>query len=310
MFADNMDILTLTRWRLTCKTNYDQTVVTLRRSLLTMLNAFVPKPVAILNIITQHRSVIGGEFALAFILRDPSIVSSHLDIYSTDYEFSALCSSILDDSALQKVTIRHEYTDLGVIEALRTLVSRVLVVYTSLGTTIRLHCSYTSSATAPLSHASSTALSNFVTAYGFGCSHPALTLKRRALIADQELPHLPISDPTIHDHLIAHGFSIAFSPTAWTEYRRPTSSWNHIIRQDLPTERDASVDDVPVRSFAAHEDVADHGLAPYGEGSHSECWSHLLQDGGAPAGKQGSTREFGFEHGERSVDSDRYTICH
>lgn len=51
MFADTMDIFTLMMWRLTCKINYDQAVASLRHSLLTMLEAFVHKPVVILEII-------------------------------------------------------------------------------------------------------------------------------------------------------------------------------------------------------------------------------------------------------------------
>ena len=220
MFADNMDLLSLIRWRLTCKTNYEQAVASLRRSLLTMLDPFVPKPVVILDIISLHRSVFGGEFALAFLLHDHSLLPNHLDIYSTDYEFKGLCSSILQATSIQAVITGHQYVDLRPVEALRTLVSRVLLISTSLGTTLRVHCSYTSSATAPLSHALCTALSNFVTKFGFGCSHPLLTLRRRTLLTDQELPHLPFANNEVHDRLMQNGFSFAFSPVAWREFRR------------------------------------------------------------------------------------------
>ena len=227
MFADKMDLLTLIRWRLTCKTNYDQSVASLRRSLFTMLRPFVPEPSSILSHITRHRSVLGGEFALAFILRDPSLLPAHLDIYSTDYGFSALCSELLEDSTLFCVIVDHEFNNVGALDALRTLVSRTLTIRTSLGTFIRVHRSYTSAATAPLSHTPSTALSNFVTAYGFGCSHPILTLNRRALVGDQEMPYLSTTDPDVHDRLILHGFSLAFSPTAWPQFRRRRPSASH-----------------------------------------------------------------------------------
>lgn len=222
MFADNMDLLSLTRWRLTCKTNYEQAVSSLRRSLLTMLDPFMSQPLVILDILTQHHSVLGGEFALAFILRDRSLLPTHLDIFCSDYEFNPLCSSILDASAIRKEIKSHEYTDLTILDALRTLISCVLTIHTTRGTTIRVHRSYTTSPTAPISRASCTALSNFVTAYGFGCSHPLLTLQRRALVSDQELPYIPIINHDVHDNLIKNNFSLVFSPTAWLEFRRYT----------------------------------------------------------------------------------------
>lgn len=228
LFADNMDLLTLTRWRLTCKANYDQSTASLRRSLTSMLAVFMPKPVAILSHITQYRAVLGGEFALAFLLRDGSLLPTYVDIYSSEFDFGPLCSAILADPSISAVTTNHEYTDVGVVDALRTLITRTLVINTNRGTMIRIHRSYTTSAIAPLTHASSTALSNFVTEYGFGCSHPILTLNRRALIGDQELPYLPIADPEVHDRLMEHNFSIAFSPTAWPEFRRASSS--HVTR--------------------------------------------------------------------------------
>ena len=128
---------------------------------------------------------------------------------------------ILEAPTIQPTISTYEYIDLGAIAALRTLVSRILVIRTYLGTTIQVHQSYTSAATAPLSHASCTVLSNFVTEYSFGCSHPLLTLQCRSLIADQELPHIPPTDHKVHDRLIDHGFYFAFSPITWPEFRSP-----------------------------------------------------------------------------------------
>ena len=221
MFADSMDIFTLTMWRLTCKTNYAQAVGSLRRSLLTMLATVIPRPSVILDLVTEHRSVIGGEFALAFILRDPTFIPPYLDVYCSDHHFRPFCSALLESTMLRQDVTSHEFVDLGALDALRTLESRILVVHTSLGTSIRLHRSYTTFATAPISHASCTALSNFVTEFGFGCSHPSLTLRRLSLIADQELPHVPPTDQDVLDRLRRRGISFAFSPTVWSDIHGP-----------------------------------------------------------------------------------------
>lgn len=220
MFVDEMDMLDLTRWRLTCRANYHQAVGSLQRSVINMLRPFVLNPLALLDIITKHQAVLGGEFALAFVLRDASMLPMHLDIYASDFEFDHLCTAIMSDDTLRSAFKTHESTNNSVLDALRTLISSTLVITTTRGTTIHIHRSYTISPSAPISRASCTALSNFVTAYGFGCSHPLLTLNRRALLADQEIPELPFADRKVQQKLLTHKFSLAVSPTAWPEFRR------------------------------------------------------------------------------------------
>lgn len=221
MFADEMDMLTIIKWRLTCKTNYYQAMRSLRRSLTRMLDAFVPDPLTFLSILNTNRGVFGGQFALAFVLRDPHMLPNKLDIYVSHSEFKALCASILGDARLSQSIVDRTYTQHTVLDALRSLVSTVLVMQTDRGTAIHIHRSYTVSSTAPITRASCTALSNFVTPHGFGCSHPLLTLNRRALLSDQDLPHIPIADRQVHDILIKHNFSLEFSPMRWPEFGRP-----------------------------------------------------------------------------------------
>ncbi|KAI1782638.1 hypothetical protein LXA43DRAFT_905165 [Ganoderma leucocontextum] len=177
-------MLTVTQWRLTCKLNYQQASTSLRRSLVNILRAFVPSPHSLLNIVTRHHAVFGGEVALAFMLRDATYVPGHLDIYTSDFEFDAVCDAILDDHCLRELIGYPIYTNNTVFDALCRLVSCTLTICTTQGKIIYIHQSYTSSAVAPISRASCTALSNFVTAFSFGCSHPRLTFQRRALLAD------------------------------------------------------------------------------------------------------------------------------
>lgn len=185
-----------------------------------MLKPFVSKPFTILAHLTQHRAVFGGEFALAFLLKDTRFLPNHLDVYSADFQFDSLCSAILADPTISKAIQHHEYTDTGMYDGMRTLISRILVISTTLGTTIQIHKSHTSSATAPLAHAPCSALSNFITEYGFGCSHPILTFNKRALIADQEMHFQSDAYKEILDWLMDRGFSLAYSPTTWPEFRR------------------------------------------------------------------------------------------
>ena len=163
MFADEMDMLTVIKWRLTCKTNYYQVMRSLRRSLTKMLDTFVPNPLTFLSILNTNRGVFGGQFALAFVLRDPYMLPNKLDVYVSHGEFKALCASILGDARLCQSIVHQTYTQHTVLDALRSLVSTVLVMQTDRGTAIHIHRSYTVSSTAPITRASCTALSNFVT---------------------------------------------------------------------------------------------------------------------------------------------------
>ena len=249
MFADEMDIMSLTQWRLTCKTNYYQAVGSLKQSLTKMLDHFVPNPDFLLRTINKTRSVIGGEFALAFLLRDLSMLPKQLDVYASDYEFTALCTYLLEDPDISRTITQYTRTQNPVLDALRLLVSSVLIIETTKGTSIRIHRSYMASSAAPLSRASCTALSNFITAHGYGCSHPLLTLNRRALIADQDIPQLFALNVDVQDRLIKHGFSLAFSPIAWLEFRRPVDA----SALDEPSSNSQNVLDDPVS--APLEDV-------------------------------------------------------
>lgn len=85
---------------------------------------------------------------------------------------------------------------------------------------IQIYQSYTASSTTPISHTCCTALSNFITAYIFGYSHPLLTLNHYALITDQELPHFPPADHNIKANLLRHNFSLVSLPAGWPEYHQ------------------------------------------------------------------------------------------
>ena len=112
----------------------------------------------------------------------------------------------------------HSIINNSVGDALRLLVSRTLVIRTTDGKAIYIHRLYTTSPCAPVSRAPCTALSNFVTAYGFACSHPSLTLNRRALLTDIDLTNQHAVNRDIQKELIDHHFTLAVSPAAWLEY--------------------------------------------------------------------------------------------
>ena len=273
MFADEMDMLSLIRWRLTCKTNYHQASAALRRTFIHLLNPFVPSPCTLIDIVSKYRGIFGGEFALAFILRDPTYVPQRLEIFSSDFDHDALCDAILDDPSIRMKIAERSIITNSVIDALRLLVSRTLVIRTTGGKTIYVHRSYTNSPCAPVSRAPCTALSNFVTAYGFACSHPRLTLNRRALLADIDLTNQYGINRDIQKDLINHKFTLSVSPAAWLEYMHKPPANQREALVFLPHTKDHNVS-------AIHDgpDVPQDGVDPYEAPIVCLAGAHALGD--------------------------------
>lgn len=279
MFVDHMDLLSLTHWRQTCKINYAEMTALFRRSLIKLLNPFVPTPQRLLKIMSEHSGVFGGELALSFLLRDPSYLPHDLEIFVSHFDFDGICDAVMDDLEISEKIVGCMHINNTVLVSLRRLVSSTLRLHMVGGRTIFIHRSYTLSPCAPLSRAPCTALSNYVTPYGFGCSHPTLTLARRALLGDLDLPYLTAFDHSILDRLLEFKFSMAVSPAAWQEYRRPS----YLENIDDP--------EIPHTEFAHDGEVLDpaeeHVVA-------KECWQHryVCPSQGRYFGDRGSFVDF------------------
>lgn len=218
MFADEMDILSLSRWRSTCRFNYRHASSSLRRTLTNRLRPFVPYPHHLVDMVTSSGAVFGGEVALAFLLRNEPYSPSCLEIYASNFQFDKLCASLLDDPDISRRIDKHTFLTNSVFHALRRLVAETLAIHLTNGLTIYVHQSYTCSSSAPITRATCTALSNFVTGHSFGCSHPKLTFSRRAMLADRELLYLTPHDALSVNRLLTSKFNLAVSPSAWDQH--------------------------------------------------------------------------------------------
>ena len=220
MFADEMDIRSISQWRATCRENYAHAVSSLHRSLTTRIEAVVPYPHTLLDIVTKHGAVFGGELALSFILRADEYRPTNLEIFGSNFHFDHLCSDVINAPRLCAHVASHRLLPCTIFDTMRWHIAQTLIVTMTNGSKIYIHRSYTCSPTDPIARSSCTALSNFVTSYGFGISHPSLTLARRALLADEDLRYMLPIDVITFNRLLSHRFSIAVSPTAWPEFRR------------------------------------------------------------------------------------------
>ena len=73
----------------------------MRRTLLALLRPFVPFPSTLIDVVKTYHAIFGGEFALSFLLRDESYKPADLEIFTTDFEFEAICNAIRADPHVQ-----------------------------------------------------------------------------------------------------------------------------------------------------------------------------------------------------------------
>lgn len=212
-----MDIKSLCLWRATCRQNYLQGTAALRRFLTKLLNPFVHSPSHFVRLVSEHDALFGGEAALAFILRDSTYLPTDIEIYIGQGRFAELSAAVLEYLSAIRIHSTSE-TIHPELYALRRLISKTLHIRLTNDRTIHLHCSFTSSAVAGIARSVNTGLSNYVSGQGFGCSHPMLTLRRRALYSDVVLEAKTILDVKIMENMASRGFHFAATPSVWPEY--------------------------------------------------------------------------------------------
>lgn len=219
MFADTMEIHPLCQWRQTSHANYQHACGSLRRSLITRVRRFLPNPVDFIRLVTTNKAVFGGEVALSFILREQLFAFTSLDIYVSNADYDHTCDAILDHPDLRNTLYTTTFVRNNSKQIQSCLVIETLTIRMVTGMSICVHQSYTNSPAAPITRLPCTALSNFVTGFGFACSHPELTLVHRGLLADRFIQDNHNRGNNIVNMLLSHGFSLAVSPTAWSEYQ-------------------------------------------------------------------------------------------
>ena len=224
MFTDHMDILTLTRWRATCRTNYQQAVKSLHRSVMKQLNPFIPSPSAITDIVTTHGALFGGEFALCFLLRDPAYRPETLEIFVSSHQYTELVTAVFDDPRIQPYITGHAYSIYPMALALKRMILQTLQICLASGRSVYIHCSLSSTAAAGIVRSPTTAVTNYVSSCGFACGYPRLTLDRKGLLSDFTLEDQTELDKKTMNNMLAHGFSFSVSPAAWMESQEPANA--------------------------------------------------------------------------------------
>ncbi|KAI0706592.1 hypothetical protein C8Q76DRAFT_800997 [Earliella scabrosa] len=228
-----LDLRSALAWRDTCRNTAVIAIRGLQSTLRRLLRVVVPEPQLILDALYAYRGVIGGELALAFVLRDADFPLHHVQIFVPAVWFPFMVDA-LHDSLEPHISSVVSIAGLG--RAFRKT-SDCVIMHLKQATLVVIWRSTTTSALSPISFAPCTALINFVTPFSFGCGYPDLTLNGEALIADNAilipLPFDYISLSTLHKR----GLEIVWAPNSlqrFTGRAHPTeASESPLVETDV-----------------------------------------------------------------------------
>ena len=173
-----MDIPTLLSWKATCTRNYLDVADELRDSLRRLLADFVPSPTALLSLITRTRSLISGESAIQYMLRDEAFLAKSLDIYVGSVLFHTFIDDFGHDRTLSGYQTSWTLNTHNEPYAYTRQVRQSLQVRLSTGKTIYVHASSTASACHPIACSPSSVGTTFITEFCFATAYPRLTLNK------------------------------------------------------------------------------------------------------------------------------------
>ncbi|KAI0683477.1 hypothetical protein C8Q76DRAFT_570349, partial [Earliella scabrosa] len=168
--------------------------------------------------LSDCQAVIGGEFALAYILRDHCVKPTRLEVFVSQTWYNIFVENLdLYPCVCTCLTPLHAADSTPEFRQQRD-VRRVSPFITTSGLSLWVYESDSISPTSPISRTFCSALMNFVTEYSFGCAYPRLTFDRKSLLSDLCMDTLSDEDYTVSHRLKTFGFEFAVHPAEWSDY--------------------------------------------------------------------------------------------
>ncbi|KAH9848189.1 hypothetical protein C2E23DRAFT_739993 [Lenzites betulinus] len=182
-----------------------------------LLYHYVPDVCALITVLVRTRAVIGGFAALSYILRDPSLCPTNLDIFVPMSTGNLLVQLLHEDHNQHLQIVPPSPHPLPRPAITRAVIARTTTfVCRSTGRTISIFSSSSETALEPIASAPVTALVNWLSPHTFGCGYPVLTLNRRSIV---RLPlGFDLSLIRIFTHLARHDFSVKVEPHRWADW--------------------------------------------------------------------------------------------
>ncbi|KAI0711636.1 hypothetical protein C8Q76DRAFT_797907 [Earliella scabrosa] len=184
-----------------------------------MLRQYIPCVREFLRILTECRALIGGVFALGFLLRDPEIDPGFMDIYVNDLWFQVLVEYLVYSPILSPTLTFKGVTISGASLRERRDIRRTASFSNPHGLSINVHESSTVSACSPISRAYTSALMNYITDHSFACAYPRLTFARKGLVSDLNLDIVTDEEFCALASLLRSGWVFASDLSQWPNLR-------------------------------------------------------------------------------------------
>ena len=218
LITDTMDMKSLLAWRRVSRAARTHVASAFQTRLRRLLALFLPATRQLLRTITECRALIGGEVALAFLLRDPDYAPLSMDIFTTDQWFHALVDYLTFSPFISPHLTFHGVTICIRPHRHHREVRRCATFIAQSARIIRIYESTSISAVSPISRSWTSALMNYVTATSFGCAYPELTFNRLALVSEMCLTGMTLEDHRVMGYLRDARFLFAFHPAEWPRY--------------------------------------------------------------------------------------------
>lgn len=200
--VDNMDMPSMLSWAETCKREYERVQVELEASMFNIIAPFM-NPVRFMQIfLPSPGAIITGEAALAFVLRDHSLLTDTLEVTVgggglDGYDAASQAGAVLSTELV------HSY---GTNERCRMTGASTVLYRTKTGRFLRVVTSRTRSAMGNLAYYPNTAMMCYLGEYSFGVVYAFYTLRRLGFSRFKS----PWEDR--QERLLDHGFRFDTSP--------------------------------------------------------------------------------------------------
>lgn len=218
LVAEDMNIAALLQWRAVCQGSKLHVSLALTHRLRRMVREFTPVPGELLALVTRHSGLIGGVFALSFLLQAP-LLPATMDIYVSDEMFHQIVDGFNTSATLSPTLTYHGIITSSPSYRRQREICRHASYATPTSRHIRIHECGTLSPCSAIVRTWTTGLMNFVTETYLGCAYPVLTFNRLALISDVTLFNLAPDERIVMDSLSKAGFSFASHAGNWDMYK-------------------------------------------------------------------------------------------
>ncbi|KAI0715420.1 hypothetical protein C8Q76DRAFT_693192 [Earliella scabrosa] len=214
----HMDIPSMTIWRAVCHKAHEDVTAALKKDLLFLLRNFLPEPQPFLELFTDYKAIIGGEFALAFLLRGENFVARRLEVFTSEVHFQGLVHRIRS-CPLYAAQVRFESMDLVPVPYVHSRAFQRYAKFVTIGGDyLEIFETSSTSPCTPISRTWCSALMNFVTAHSFGCAYPRLTFQLQSIVSDLRLMDFSEDDRQTMRRMVTCGFDFAREPTLLPPY--------------------------------------------------------------------------------------------